>query len=311
MSNKRLLVILAPLLFLALFLSPSPGSCQDPANCLACHSAMKGRIKAASGSMIELNVDAEQFGASKHGSLSCTDCHIRFSDNPHTSPGSDVPPEVLSLSSKLSTKYKVDPVAGAACVTCHEDIYTAVLSSIHGKNITDKQQSDGALCLDCHGSAHYISAAKDENSPVSLQRQVETCGKCHGDERLIEKYNLEEYVMESYKESFHGRKLFLGHTRAPACANCHNFHDVRSKNDPESPIFGANKLTTCGVCHKGANEKFVAAITHQRPGPIPHYGEKLLIILTIGVFAFIVLHVLLEAFSDIRDAIFRRKEEGE
>jgi hypothetical protein len=311
MSKKRFLGILAPVLFLALFLTPKPGLCQDPANCLACHGAMKGRIQSASGSMIELNVDADKFGASKHGSLSCTDCHIRFSDNPHTTPGSDVPPELLALSSKISSKYRVDPVAGAACITCHEEIYEKVLGSVHGKNITEKQQSDGALCIDCHGSAHYISAVSDESSPISLQHQVETCGKCHGDGKIIEKYHQEEYVMESYKESFHGRKLFLGHTKAPACANCHNYHDVRSKDDANSPIFGANKLETCGACHKGANEKFVAAITHQRPGPIPHYGEKLLIILTIGVFAFIVLHVLLEAFSDIRDAIFRRKEEEE
>ena len=146
---------------------------------------------------------------------------------------------------------------------------------------------------------------------MGRKHQVETCGKCHGDEKLIEKYKLEEYVMESFAESFHGRKLFLGHTKAPVCSSCHSSHDIRSKNDPESPVFGKNKLVTCGKCHEGANEKFVPAITHKRPGPIPHYGEKLLIILTIGVFAFIVIHVLLEAFSDIRDAIFRKKEEEE
>jgi len=127
-------------------------------------------------------------------------------------------------------------------------------------------------------------------------------------EYFIEKYNLEENVMDSFKESFHGRKLHLGHTRAPSCASCHNAHDIKTKTDPTSPVFGKNKLETCGKCHKGANEKFVQAITHKKPGPIPHYGEKLLILLTIGVFAFIVLHVLLEVFADIRDSIFRKKE---
>ena len=311
MSNNRLWVIVAPLLFLALLLLPTPGFCQDSAKCLSCHSAMKGRITTASGALVELNIDADKFSTSKHGSLSCTDCHLRFADNPHTTPSSDIPQAVLALSAKISSKFKVDSVAGAACSTCHEETYKMLLGSVHGKNIIEKHQSDGALCLDCHGSPHYITPVTDEGSPMGRKHQVETCGKCHGDEKIIEKYKLEENVMESFGESFHGRKLFLGHTRAPVCTSCHNSHDIRSKNDPESPVFGKNKLATCGKCHKGANEKFVPAITHQRPGPIPHYGEKLLIILTIGVFAFIVIHVLLEAFSDIRDAIFRKKEEEE
>jgi hypothetical protein len=311
MSNNRLLGIVAPLLFLALLLLPTPGSCQESANCLACHSAMKGRIKTASGALVDLNIDTDRFEASKHGALSCTDCHLRFPDNPHTVPGNEVPQDVLALSSKISAKYKIDPVAGAACITCHEEIYKKVLESVHGKNVVEKHQSDGALCLDCHGSPHYITSVKSESSPMSRARQVETCGTCHGDEKIIEKYKLEENVMESYRESFHGRKLFLGHTKAPVCSSCHGSHDILSKNNPASPVFGKNKLVTCGKCHKGANEKFVPAITHQPPGPIPHYGEKLLIILTIGVFAFIVIHVLLEAFSEIRDAIFRKREEEE
>ena len=309
MSNNRLLIIVAPLLFLTIFLSSRPGFSQESASCLACHSAMKGRIKTPGGALIELNIDAEKFKASKHGSLSCTDCHMRFSDNPHASPDSQVPQALLALSSRISSKFRVDPVAGAACNSCHEEAYTMVLESVHGKNILEKHQSDGALCLDCHGSPHSITSVKDESSPVGRRHQVETCGKCHGDPKIIEKYKLEENVMDSFNESFHGRKLHLGHTKAPVCSSCHGAHDIRSIDDPASPVFGKNKLVTCGKCHKGANEKFVPAITHKRPGPIPHYGEKLLILLTIGVFAFIVIHVLLEAFSDIRDAIFRKKEE--
>jgi hypothetical protein len=34
-----------------------------------------------------------------------------------------------------------------------------------------------------------------------------------------------------------------------------------------------------------------------------------LIILTISVFAFVVGHVLLEAYSEIRDRVFRKKKE--
>jgi hypothetical protein len=86
--------------------------------------------------------------------------------------------------------------------------------------------------------------------------------------------------------------------------------EIKRIDDPASPVFAANKKATCGGCHAGANDKFVAAITHKPVGPIPHYTEIALILLTMGVFAFIVIHVILEAFSDIRDAINRKKKEA-
>jgi hypothetical protein len=307
MSQKTYAVAVAPLLFLLFFL-PSVGFSQESETCLSCHSVMKGKIKVQSGSMVDLNVDAEKFKASVHATLPCTECHLKFSAASHASSGAAVPSDILSLSTKISAKFTSDPVAGASCTKCHEGIYQKVLSSVHGKNILGKKQVDGALCLDCHGSPHYITKVKDGKSPMSRKYQVETCGTCHGNQEIIEKYKLEENVMDSFKESFHGRKLHLGHTRAPVCASCHNAHDIQSKNDPTSPVFGNNKVKTCGKCHKGANEKFVPAITHKRPGPIPHYGEKLLILLTMGTFAFIIVHVLLEAFADIRDAVIRKKE---
>jgi formate-dependent nitrite reductase cytochrome c552 subunit len=305
MPYKRVLPLFLSLL-LPVLLLPQTAFPQETADCLACHSAMKGRLKTTGGTLIELNVNTEKFQASVHGTLSCTDCHLRFSDNPHSSPSGSVPPAILSIASRIASKFHVDPVAAAACTKCHTDIYQKVLESAHGKNIVEKHQSDGAFCLDCHGSAHYIVPAQDPASMISRARQIQTCGKCHGDKKIIEKYNLEENVMESYDESFHGRKHALGDLRAPVCSSCHGAHDIVSPTDPASPLFGKNKLKTCGKCHSGANAKFIPAITHRPPGPIPHYAEKALIVLLLSVFTFIVLHVLLEVFSDIRDAIFRR-----
>lgn len=310
MSFKKVLFIVAPLLFLSLIL-PQKVFSEDTANCLACHSAMKGKVQTPSGALIELNLDVDKFQSSVHGSLSCTECHIKFSDDPHTAPNARVSSSVLAISSKISSKHLVDPIAAAACSDCHEEIYSQVLDSVHGRNIVVKKQKDGALCLDCHGSPHYIVKADKSESMVSRENQVETCGNCHEKEEIVEKYELQENVMKSFKESFHGRKLYLGHTKAPTCSGCHSAHDIKTKTDPASPIFGKNKLETCGKCHAGANEKFVPAITHAHTHPIAHYTEKGLILLTLGTFAFIILHVLLDAFSEIRDAIFRKRREEE
>jgi len=148
---------------------------------------------------------------------------------------------------------------------------------------------------------------KSPDSPVNRDNVVETCGHCHGSEELQAKYGLEANVMEGYEESFHGRKHHLGHKGAPSCASCHGAHDVRSADDPESPVHGtANKIKLCGKCHAGANEKFVVSYTHKPVGPIPHYAEKALIILLISTIAFTIIHVILEAYSDVRDTVFRK-----
>ena len=308
MVHKRIAFLVAPLLFLLLCLA-QPAFPQGPADCLTCHSAMKGRLQSPAGPLIDLHVSAEKFHSSVHGSLSCTDCHMKFTSNPHVSPAGAVPEDIRKIASEISVKYPVDPVAAAACSQCHPDVYAKVLSSVHGRNIVIKHLADGAFCLDCHGSPHYIVPVKNPASPVSRHNMVETCGSCHGNKRMMGKYGINEDVMGSFEESFHGRKLALGDTRAPVCSSCHRAHDIQLITDPSSPVFGNNKVKTCGKCHKGANEKFIPAFTHKVPGPIPHYAEKALLVLLLSVFAFIVVHVLLEAFSDIRDAIFRRGRE--
>ncbi|NOY65385.1 MAG: hypothetical protein GXO97_08335 [Nitrospirae bacterium] len=302
---KRISIVLSLILLVPVFAYG-----EDIAGCIVCHNAMAGKIE-YNGKVIDLNVDARRFEISVHGAFACTECHERFHENPHTPADNPVTPDVKKLSEEVAIKAKADPVALAACSKCHEDEYRDVLDSVHGRNVVKKGKADGALCLDCHGSAHYITKKNDKESPVNRWKVVETCGKCHGNEKLAKEYGIAKHVMNSYYESFHGKKYILGHKRAPTCVSCHGYHDIKSKDDPTSPVFGTNKIKTCGHCHKGANKKFVAAITHKDPGPIPHYAEKGLIILTMSVIAFTVLHVLLEAYSDIRDVLFRRRKEVE
>lgn len=292
------------LLGLLLFVSPVFGE----SSCLICHNAMSGTAVTAGGEQVNLSVSSEEFAKSVHGGMACTDCHQSFSENPHAKPGEGVSADLKGLSEKISSKAKKDPIAYSSCLTCHSEEYAQVLGSVHGKNIIEKKAGDGALCLDCHGGPHGI--VKGEESLTSRKHVVETCGKCHGNEALSKKYGHGGHVMTSYEDSFHGKKYTLGHTKVPTCVNCHGFHDIRKKDDPASPIFSTNKEKTCGNCHKGANAKFVASITHQEVGPIPHYAEKGLIVLLMATIAFCISHVVLEAFSDIRDTLFR-KEEGD
>ena len=306
---KRVLA-LAFLLFPLLCLANTATA--ETFTCLACHSAMKGKVRAEGNVLVDVNVDSEKFSKSVHGGFDCIACHKQFQSNPHE-PGKsgNVPKDIADLAGKVSRKAKVDSVALASCSECHADIYKAWQESVHGKNVMYGKQPDGATCLDCHGSPHYITPKGAATSHVNRKNIVKTCGECHEKEDISKKYNLSTQIMERYEESFHGKKYILGHPNAPTCISCHGSHDIRKWDDPKSPVAWDNRPATCGKCHPGATKKFVAAITHKPYGkdnPIPYWFEKGLIVLLLSVFAFIVGHVILEAFSEIRDKVLKKED---
>src|SRR4030066_1483747 len=107
--------------FLLLYFANAAGA--DTFSCLACHSAMKGKIKAEKG-LIDVNVDSEKYAQSVHGGIDCIACHKQFSANPHQPQNnSDIPADISALANSISHKAKTDPVAVAACTECHGGIY--------------------------------------------------------------------------------------------------------------------------------------------------------------------------------------------
>jgi hypothetical protein len=286
------------LLLFTIVLVPAAGAATDAATCLGCHGSMEGAV----------NVNQDKYAKSVHGAMNdCLMCHMTLKGEQHKGLSGSKPDSVVqALAASLSVKSKKDAVAQAACVTCHSDTYTAYKASVHGQNVITKKSADGPVCTDCHGSPHYIQPKTSKESAVNHLNVVKACGTCHEEKMMSEKYGFSSHVMERYKESFHGRKLKVGHPGAPSCASCHGSHDIKSAKDPASPVVGANKKQTCAKCHSGATDKFVAAITHKPLHPIAHFTELALIVLTMGVFAFICIHVLLDIIADIRDRLFRK-----
>ena len=288
----------AGLLF-AFLLVPAAHAAVDAATCLGCH-----------GSAGMNTVDEKKYEKSVHGSFPCVQCHVNPPGDQHKGMGGGAPDKaVKEFAAAIAPKGLKDPVAAAAGVGCHPDKVEEYKGSVHYKNIAQKKSADGPVCTSCHGVPHYIEKRPSAASKVYLFNIVETCGKCHEEKHMAEKYGFSKLVMERYLESFHGRKLKLGHTGAPSCASCHGSHGIVSAKDPKSPIGSVEaKKKTCGIaaCHPGATDKFVAAITHQPMHPIAHFAEIGLILLTLGTFAFIITHVLLDIYADIRDRLFRK-----
>jgi hypothetical protein len=286
------------LLLLTLVLVPAAGAATDATTCLGCHGSMEGAV----------NVNPDKFSKSVHGSMNdCNMCHMALKGEQHKGLAGGKPDKtVMELAAQISPKSKIDPIAQAACVNCHPDIYASYKTSVHGINVIVKKSADGPVCTSCHGSPHYIEPKTSKESAVNHFNVVQTCGACHEEKMMSEKYGFSTHVMERYKESFHGRKLKVGHSGAPSCVSCHGSHDIKSAKDAVSPVAGENKIKTCSKCHPGATVKFVAAITHKPMHPIAHFSEIALIILTVGTFIFIIVHVLLDIYADIRDRLFRK-----
>ncbi len=294
MRNWLIAVLILSFSFLVLI--PAADAAPDAATCLGCHGSMEGAV----------NVNQEKYSKSVHGSFDCVMCHMTLKGSQHQGLSGKADTATRELASAISSKSKIDPTAQAACAQCHPEVYQTYRTSIHGQNIIVKKSSDGPICTSCHGTPHYIQPKASKESMVNHFNVVKTCGTCHEEKHLAEKYGFSPLVMERYLESFHGRKLKVGHTNAPSCVNCHGSHDIKSAKDPASPVVAANKIKTCGKCHSGATEKFVAAITHKPLHPIAHFTELALIVLTISVFVFICAHVLLDIIADIRDRLFRK-----
>jgi len=276
---------------------PAVVAATDSAVCLGCHGAMEGAAK----------VDQALYSKSVHGAFDCVNCHVSPKGAQHqglTSGKADK--AVADLAAQIAQKSTKDPIAQASCTGCHPEAYETYKKSVHGQNVIVKRSSDGPVCTNCHGSPHLIQPKTSKDSQVNHFNVVKSCGVCHEEKVMAEKYGFSPLVMERYIESFHGRKLKIGHAGAPSCVNCHGSHDIKSRKDPASTVSGENKIKTCGQCHSGANAKFVAAITHQPLHPIAHWSELGLIVLTMSVFAFICMHVLLDIFADIRDRLFRK-----
>ena len=221
--------------------------------CASCHAntalAEKFRIPVVRPVEAYLqSVHARAVAAGKPGAV-CSDCHgshtIEPASNPHSSISRTNIPET--------------------CGKCHQNIAAVYRQSIHGEAAA-RGVRDAPVCTDCHGE-HRILAPSEPNSPVfAANIPGQTCGRCHGDTRMSERFGLPPDKVPAFQDSFHGLALRAGQLTAANCASCHGVHDIRPSSDPRSHVHPANLRQTCGKCHPGAGTRFALGPVHILPG---------------------------------------------
>jgi cytochrome b subunit of formate dehydrogenase len=181
-------------------------------------------------------VDADKRGKSAHGALSCTDCHEAIQSYPHPSPAP----------------------ARVACATCHEDVASALETSVHARS---NGGAEAPECRSCHGAIHEFPPRTDARSPIAKRNLPQTCGACHASPDFVARHQLGlARPIEAYRLSVHGKELAKGNEEVASCSDCHGAHDIRKARDAASRINRWNVPATCGQCHTQVRDAFAKSV---------------------------------------------------
>jgi len=190
------------------------------------------------------------------------------------------------------------------CGACHEKITQAYNASVHGVAAAQGVR-ESPICTDCHGE-HRILSPTEHDSPVyasNIPRM--TCGRCHEDLRLAERFGLDPDKVTAYNDSYHGLATRSGVTTTAQCSSCHGVHDILPSTDPASHIHADNLAATCGQCHPGAGERFAIGTVHKLSSsdefPVIYYIRKIYLLLIFGSVGFMLLHNLADLYRKMRN----------
>ena len=224
----------------------------------------------------------------------CSDCH-----NPHYTTHPAEP------RSKIIT----------TCSKCHSGIAQEYRNSVHGSLLLNDNNPDVPTCINCHG-VHNIP---DPRTVQFLLNSPQLCASCHADKQKMAKYGINTNVLNTYVADFHGTTVTLFEKKSPdqlpntpLCIDCHGIHDIKSVDDPNSPVIKQNVLSTCQKCHPNATANFPGAwLSHYIPSPqhnaLVYYVGVFYQIFIPGVLGFMALFVV----TDAGRRIARRVKRGQ
>lgn len=185
------------------------------------------------------------------------------------------------------------------CGKCHGAIFDQYQKSVHGDALIADANADVPTCIDCHG-------VHDIGSPVATSfrnRSPQICGDCHGDEELMDKYDISTHVFDSYLSDFHGTTVALFDQQDPnsvtnkaVCYDCHGVHDITPTDSDKSRVVRENLLDTCRECHPNASSDFSDSWIGHFPPTLERHPLLFLVNLfydilipaTIGAFLFLI-----------------------
>lgn len=176
--------------------------------------------------------------------VNCTDCHL----GDHTK---------TNFAEAHIGLVPVKEMQGR-CGVCHSGQKLDIIKGVHAKVGDKDEQGRGTPlgCNRCHGmKPHHLLPVKNQNSPVFLNNQVQTCGACHQEDQ------------KTFGLTVHGTALNeSGLLVTAVCADCHGAHGIYYAADRRSTLNPANVATTCEKCHKLIGDKLAGSVHGQGVG---------------------------------------------
>jgi cytochrome b subunit of formate dehydrogenase/nitrate/TMAO reductase-like tetraheme cytochrome c subunit len=230
----------------------------------------------------------------------CTSCHTAHFVLPHTDPRSSISKQNIARTctkchAQIETVHRKvirgelwekRPHLIPACVDCHEP--HKIRRVFYAQGMADLD------CLRCHGNpalkatrgGEVRSLFVDERELSESRHARIACAQCHtgGDPSLLRPCAAitakvdcsicHATAVEQFQQSIHGQLLAKGSPDAPACADCHGTHGVRSRNDTHSPTFSRNVPELCGKCHR-AGQRAAVRYTGTQTNVVQKYEESI------------------------------------
>jgi nitrate/TMAO reductase-like tetraheme cytochrome c subunit len=256
MIIKRFTLIFSIILLFPILVNINNASAQEDV-CIKCHLENEG----------ELSIPVKKWEKSVHKKVgvTCVDCH---GGNPKSIDNA------MDESAGFIGKPKVIEIP-FLCAKCHANIkkmrqynirtdqFEEYKTSVHGKRLLKKKDTNVATCVSCHGS-HEIRKKNDPLSTVYHTNVPETCGKCHSDPNRMKPYGLPYNQLKEYKKGYHGKILYgkiegKNPSLAPNCADCHGIHGATPPGVKEI-------ANVCGNCHSNTAKYYKES---------PHYKAML------------------------------------
>ncbi len=270
-----------------------------PATCGSCHSVKfvmeaTGRTTQPFVSYRE-SVHGQAVAKGVEKAAVCTDCHGAH--------------DILTAADPKAPIFKFN--VPHTCGKCHGPVEREFEQSIHGQAVA-RGDWQAPICTDCHG-IHSIKSHKDPASQTSTQNLA--CAHCHEGVQLTQEFGFEGNRVTTYLASYHGLASRRGSTVVANCASCHGVHNILPSSDPRSSVHPANLVKTCGQCHRGVTEQFVAAKVHVNAplsgdtgSIVVRWVRRFYVSLIVIVIAGMVTHnFIIWRFK----AIARRRRQGE
>lgn len=198
--------------------SEKPAQTGD-AKCLKCHSKNPKKTL-EDGEILSLHVELTELADSVHSGIGCTDCHTAIAGKKHPA------------RKPIGSKREFSLAQSQNCRGCHAEKFDQYEGSIHA-SLVKAGNTSAPMCKDCHG-AHAVQPMDTDGSESGLP-----CKGCHED------------IYAAYTQSVHGKArtegnvIRPGNVHAPACADCHQAHEVTA-------VAAGDRLkTVCMGCHEG------------------------------------------------------------